>query len=1231
MANEVDNLKIRINANVGKAAKNIEKLAAALDKLKGSAAVSSLNQLSGSLNKVANSSNTLNKNINSLTKIGNSYNKTVGTMHIKTSSWSNSVFRSAMNIRASFLLIRGAVMTVANTLGDCFKESSEYIENLNLFAVSMGENYDKAKQYAEQVQGALGIDASAWMAYQGKFQNLATGFGIASDKAAVMSQTLTQLTYDLSSFFNVDFDTAFKKLQSGMTGQIKGLKEYGINLSVAALQEYADAHAINVKVRQLTEAERAILRYNLVMERTAKMQGDMARTIITPANSMRIFANQVTLAKRAIGNLISVVLVKFIPYMQAFVRVIEWVASELAKLFGFELPKIDYSDLGTLADATGGVNEAIEDVGDSAAGSTKKVKELKKNLLQLMGFDEINILKAPAEDVSTAGTGSGGSAAVGGGSLGGFADNIPTYDFLKNLDTTKADELFEKFKKIGQKVIDIVKWTIKWWDVIKFIGKLLIGIWAVGKIVKFVKYLQMIVGFVKSLHLIKRVISVWDTFWAGFSVGKKILNKGFFSSIGTGFKNIRANMSGTAKAAVGLVSAIAGFFSFKDLFYNLQKGTLTWKKGLLDVGIAAVAIGAAFALSGPVGGIIAILGTIAGAFFGVSKALDEQNQKMQEAIQKAASFTYEYQIADQRIQDATASIEKAKTYTDDLATATTNYKDEIANLNLANTLIKDIETLNAKTKLTTAEQNLLRTKVNLLNSLNLEGIRAEFDETTGHVKQSNAQLEEMRKNMIKNAQAAALQEVLTEYYKNLYKSISEAVSIQKEKEAADKAVLDSYRKVYELELDYNKALGDALGDKEKTAEVEKTYGDNLRIAKEQLSKSQEAVKNLNKAYESQTDVIAKAADGISSYQKILEGLDTKKAGEDMTTGLANGALGNEQVWTDAVKKITGDGERVLRDTVGWHSPWELTTKAGIAFDDGLVKGINARKSKVTSTISKVGTQAINAFNKSITGLKTGGFSKAFDDIAKKANNTFKTSTWSGYASSANSALNTFSTSSVVKKLSNVYDKAKAVFKKDTWNNFKTSVNKVNTVVFDSLHLKMNNIRTKAKSVFSADTWESYAKQVSKGFDRGLNLPKFELQIGQDTNVKLSKAQKAILKAAGINKDYMPLISWKEYAGGGKPINGEYFIARENGAELVGRVGNSNAVMNNDQIVAAVSQGVYNAVVGAMSGMQSGDGGTYNINVYAQIDERTVGEASIQYHNGQVRQKGASPLIGVAKA
>ena len=97
-----------------------------------------------------------------------------------------------------------------------------------------------------------------------------------------------------------------------------------------------------------------------------------------------------------------------------------------------------------------------------------------------------------------------------------------------------------------------------------------------------------------------------------------------------------------------------------------------------------------------------------------------------------------------------------------------------------------------------------------------------------------------------------------------------------------------------------------------------------------------------------------------------------------------------------------------------------------------------------------------------------------------------------------------------------------------------------------------------------------------------------------------------------------------YATGGLPEMGEMFIARESGPELVGRIGRKNAVANNDQIISGVSNGVYNAVKSAMSGINTG-GGSYEIHTTVTLDGKQVGKSVIDYHNGIVKQTGKSPL------
>lgn len=185
--------------------------------------------------------------------------------------------------RALRALNFGAVIAVAKKLsqmfGDWIEQSNEYVENLNLFSVAMGKAADEALNFAEKVNDAMGIDTSQWIRNQGTFKSIASGFGMVEDKANLMSQNLTQLGYDLSSFYNIKVEDAMLKLQSGIAGELEPLRRLGFALDVATLQQVAYNHGITQSINTMTQAQKAQIRYIAIMEQSTKAQHDMARTL----------------------------------------------------------------------------------------------------------------------------------------------------------------------------------------------------------------------------------------------------------------------------------------------------------------------------------------------------------------------------------------------------------------------------------------------------------------------------------------------------------------------------------------------------------------------------------------------------------------------------------------------------------------------------------------------------------------------------------------------------------------------------------------------------------------------------------------------------------------------------------------------------------------------------------------------------------------------------------------
>ena len=598
MALTIDELNIKIEAESKQATGSIDSLIQRLESLLGV-----FGKFSSAGNKatqtIKNVGNATGKANSGLTKIIENFAN--GQKPLK--GFTDKLARNISKWRTLYSVFQNA----ANTMAEWFAASNDYVETLNLFNVTMGEGAVAAKEFADSVSEAMGIDVAEWMNYQGTFKQLTSGFGIVEDKANTMSKNLTQLSYDLASFFNTDVETAFEKLSSAMAGQVKGLREFGIDTTVASLQEYALAKGIDKSVRSMTQAEKSMLRYNYIMENSIKIQGDMARTIATPANSIRILTALLTQMKRALGNIVSVIVVKFIPYVQAMVEIITDAANSLAKFLGYELPEIDYSGLSS------GFSDEFEDAEDSLDGVSDSIKTIKK---QLMGFDELNIISNP--DTSSSGAGAGAGA-------GGVMDMTPIeYDFLAGLKTDKLDEIKKKIKKVA-KWAGVVASVIAGWKLGGFIADLATA----GMKAEGLKQSLKLLG--KKFTITAGVtLTVAGLVLEGKGIYEAIteeLNKFNFSEIlGGGALTVGGGaligkgIAGSIGAALGsgIGAVIAGIPMYITGIYDAIMNGLNWLNGVLipaGATLAGAGIGAIIgSLGGPIGtGIGALIGLAVGA------------------------------------------------------------------------------------------------------------------------------------------------------------------------------------------------------------------------------------------------------------------------------------------------------------------------------------------------------------------------------------------------------------------------------------------------------------------------------------------------------------------------------------------------------------------------------------------------------------------------------------------
>ena len=376
------------------------------------------------MQKVSNGFSAFPSKIQKLITSTEKYNASVSKATSTTGKFTSGL--KALNVAAAAVVFR----KISNFIAQAVTESNKYQEDLNLFTVALGQYAAEAQNYAEKVSEVLGIDPAQWLRNQGVFNTLLTGFGDTAERAQLMSRNLTQLGYDLSSFFNISIEDAMQKLQSGISGELEPLRRLGYDLSQARLEQTALNLGIKESVANMTQAEKAELRYYAVMTQVTTAQGDMARTLQAPANQLRILQAQITQASRAIGNIFIPALNAILPYAIAVVKAIREIANAIANLFGFTLTDVDYSGVGKLASGTGAVADNL----GSAAGSAKELKKY------IAGFDELNVLP------SNSNAGSGGGAGGAGG--GGFDFDLPTYDFLGDAVETRVDEIKDKLKPL---------------------------------------------------------------------------------------------------------------------------------------------------------------------------------------------------------------------------------------------------------------------------------------------------------------------------------------------------------------------------------------------------------------------------------------------------------------------------------------------------------------------------------------------------------------------------------------------------------------------------------------------------------------------------------------------------------------------------------------------------------------------------------------------------------------
>ena len=447
-----------------------------------------LAQLASAGGKVNTATNTITKAFNKLSSATNKVTSLVVGAGSKIKSGVAGIVSAFHNLgnssaginKTTFslgnLIKAAAGLQVVRKLVDFGKSAvtlgSDITEVENVVDVAFGSMADKVYEFASTATEKFGLSELAAKNYSGTMMAMLKSSGVAQSAAADMSTTLAGLAGDLASFFNIDTDTAFYKLRSGISGEVEPLKQLGINLSIANLQSYALSQGITTSYNSMSQAEKVLLRYNYILSVTGDAQGDFARTSGTWANQVRLLTLNLQSLAAVLGQGIIAGILPAIQALNAFMSKLMQAANAFRNfMYVLMGKKIKGSTSGIVNDLAGledtsvdlsGLQNAGDDASSGLDNATDSAKKLKK-ALSILPFDELNQLTDNSDNTGTTSSkkGSSGLGDLAGG-LAGLQDSID--DALNTEETpinkwaTKIRNAFLKhdWEGLGKTIADML-------------------------------------------------------------------------------------------------------------------------------------------------------------------------------------------------------------------------------------------------------------------------------------------------------------------------------------------------------------------------------------------------------------------------------------------------------------------------------------------------------------------------------------------------------------------------------------------------------------------------------------------------------------------------------------------------------------------------------------------------------------------------------------------------------
>lgn len=1138
--------------------------------------------LATQMDAVARGFAALPTNINRATTSLNNYNKAQEKSAAKHGLLSGAIG----SLKTKWLAYAYSYQMIADILQQSMDSFNDRYENMNLFSVAMGKYADDAYNYAEKVSQALGINMSDWARFQGVFMQLGTGFGIATDKAYSMSRGLTELTYDISSFFNLPIEEAYNKVASGITGELEPLRRLGYALDEATLQQVAYRNGINMSMQSMTQAEKAQIRYIAMVEQSGNVIGDMARTLVSPANAIRILRAQISSLAQTFGMLVSVVAAKVIPILQAIVIVVTKVINAISILLtGKGLKQWDKSAFNVATNYGSAASAANDAAGaaDKNAKATKKAADNAKKMKQyMMGWDELNVIDTSADKAAGGTGGSGAGGAGGGGGLGGS-------DLGLDLDSLWTEDMLKGLNNQVQDLADAI------WDMLPLVAGVgtAFGAWKIGHglykavtdLNKAMKDFAAVKGIASTAGNFKTLGSalmmaggaalffggMWDSFMNGInwrSLAEQVGGVGLaWLGVDMIFKN--SPFGKTVKSVMLLAAGIEMLYKAFQEIISGEASAATVVQAIAGIGLIAGGVATKF---GPIPGLItAAVGAIALAAVEIYTHWDQIKAYF-------ANIDFK-ELAD---AGAKAVVNFTNSVADGLPQAIESGADIIVSFisgvtdNISSVIQSGTDVLTALINgIATALPDLIVAVVNVIGTVVLAVIENLPKIIAAGVKLLLALTEGIIKSLPKIAEAAV--KIIGALLEGIGKLTASVI------EAGVKIIVALV-----------KGIGNAIGQVlTKGGEAVTNFMNGIAGKIDSLiAKGENMVgKILTGIGNKFTDLYNK---GASIVTKVIEGVQSKfkelaSIGGDIVQGLINGITGGFGKVSETAKNLGGKLVTALEKKLDINSPSKVAAAIGDFFVQGLTGALDDGIQDVVSSAKTIGNALIQSMNGTLdVDALT---SKESESTGNKFVNGL-IGALSGGASKLIAPATTLG-SVLLGAMNKQFDMTDSEDSAGEFNTYGTTMVQSLTdglssgqaALYNTLKMISANIKMIMNDLVT--TTQMQARRI------------------------IAAAESARMAAASIGAASTKTAKVSKKAGGGTVPTGDLFLAGEAGPELVGRIGTSNAVMNQTQIVEAVAAGVANAVQAVMGNNSS----TNNVKVYLDGKQIYANQREVERNRG----------------